>query len=96
MLCRVMELRCKEVVNVCDGGCLGCVSDVEVDTETARVVSIVIYGRPKFFGLLGREEDTVIGWECIECIGEDTVLVRFEDPHPHPRRTRSFLDGLLG
>ena len=38
--------------------------------------AIVIRGRYRLFGLLGREEDTVIPWEDIQVIGEDTILVR--------------------
>lgn len=75
MLCRITDLRYKEVVNVRDGCCLGCVSDVEVDTVTAKVMSLIIYGRCKLFGLFLREEDTIIHWCDIEVIGEDTILV---------------------
>lgn len=75
MLCRITDLRYKEVVNVRDGCCLGCVSDIEVDTVTARVVSLIIFGRAKLFGLFFREEDTIIRWCDIEVIGEDTILV---------------------
>lgn len=74
-MCRITDLRYKEVVNVRDGRCLGCVSDVEVDTVTARVVSLVIFGRFKLFGLFFKEEDTIIRWCDIEVIGEDTILV---------------------
>ncbi len=75
MLCRITDLRFKDVVNVRDGSCLGCVSDIEVDTVTARVVSLIIFGRCKLFGLFFREEDTIINWCDIEVIGEDTILV---------------------
>lgn len=75
MLCRITDLRYKEVVNVRDGCCLGCVSDIEVDTVTAKVVSLIIYGKCKLFGLFFREEDTIIRWCDIEVIGEDTILV---------------------
>lgn len=71
------ELRCKEVVNVCDGRCLGCVDDLRVDIKCAKITALVIYGRPRFFGLLGREEDIVIPWECVKVFGEDTVLIEF-------------------
>ena len=47
MLCRITDLRYKEVVNVNDGSCMGCVSDVEIDTCCAGVTAIVIYGRQK-------------------------------------------------
>ena len=42
--------------------------DVEIDTVTARVLSLVIYGRLRFFGLLGREDDIIIKWQDIEVI----------------------------
>lgn len=77
MVCRIADLRFKEVVNINNGACLGVVSDIEIDTCCARVQAIIIYGRPKCFGLLGREDDVVICWENIQCIGEDTVLVRY-------------------
>lgn len=75
MFCRITELHNKEVINVCDGTRLGCVDDVEVDTHTAQLCSIVLHGRPKAMGLLGCEEDLVIPWKEIEVIGEETILV---------------------
>lgn len=82
MACRIGELRNKEVVNVKDGGRLGFVSDVELDTSTAALTAVVIYGRLRLFGLLGREPDAVIPWKDIELIGDDTVLVRWRQPEP--------------
>ncbi len=73
--CRIVDLRHKEVINSKNGCRLGCVDDVEVNTADARLVSIIVYGRPKCFGLFGREDDIVISWENIELIGEDTILV---------------------
>lgn len=75
MACRIAELRHKEVINESDGVKLGCVDDVEIDTKNACLVSIIIYGRPKLFGLLGRCDDIVIPWANIKLIGEDTILV---------------------
>ena len=80
------ELCSKEVVQLKDGACLGRVDDVEVDVCTARLTAIVIYGRSRLFGLLGREEDTVICWQDIQLIGEDIVLVRYCPPQPAPRK----------
>ena len=89
MLCRVTDLRYKEVVNVRDGSCLGFVSDVEVDTVTAKVISLIIYGRCKFLGLFFREDDIIIHWCDIEVIGEDTILVNMRPEardHRSPKR----------
>lgn len=73
--CCVTDLRNKQVINQKDGDILGPVSDVEVDTCSGRVVAIIVFGRPKCLGLLGRGEDIRICWEDIKVIGEDTVLV---------------------
>ena len=52
----------------------------------------------KVYGLLGREEDTVICWDEIQCIGEDTVLVKYCPPPGSSscRRRDSLLDRLFG
>lgn len=98
MFCRITDMHCKEVINVCDGCRLGCVDDVEVDTCTAQLVAIVIHGRPKCMGLLGHEEDIVIGWKEIEVIGEDTILVNHKmpccEPHKHGKGG-GILSGIL-
>ena len=84
--CRITDLRCKEVINLCDGCRMGYVGDAEVDTLCGRVVSLVVPGRCRFFGLFGREDDFVVPWECIERIGDDIILVRYD--HPIVRRER--------
>lgn len=75
MSCRIVDLKNKQVVCVKNGCVLGYVSDVELDTSSGRLISIIIYGRPKILGLLGREEDIIIPWEDISVIGNETVLV---------------------
>ncbi|MBR2339151.1 MAG: YlmC/YmxH family sporulation protein [Clostridia bacterium] len=100
MFCRITDMHDKEVINVCDGMRLGCVDDVEVDTCTAQLVSIVIYGRAKCMGILGHEDDIVIGWKEIEVIGEHTILVNHPvAPGLGPgckRRKNSILRGIFG
>ena len=86
--CRMAELRSKEVVSVRDGGRLGFVCDLELDVKSAAITALVVYGRSRLFGLLGREPDTVIPWDEVEMIGGDIVLVKCPAP---PRE-----QGLLG
>ena len=89
MRCRITDLRYKEVINVRGGVCLGYVSDIEVDTVTAKVVALVIYGRCRFLGLFMREEDIIIRWCDIEVIGEDTILVNMRpDTREHKARKK--------
>ncbi len=95
MICRMSELRCKEVINVRDGIKLGYVDDVEIDGCSAAVTALVIFGKCRFFGLFGREDDLVIPWSCIEVIGEDIVLVK-GDFHDQRRSRKSFGERVKG
>ena len=71
MNCRFTDLRHKEVISACDGTRIGFIDDVIVDTKCATVVSIVIFGRPGFFSLVGKCQDYIIPWEKIDLIGEE-------------------------
>ena len=75
MECRVSELRYKEIINVADGRRCGYVGDVEVELETGQVRALIVPGRLRLFGLLGREEDRVFPWEAVRRFGADTILV---------------------
>ena len=75
MECRVSVLRYKEIINVSDGSRYGWVGDVEVDLESGQVRALVVPGRLRLFGLLGREEDRVFPWEAVRRFGADTILV---------------------
>lgn len=77
-MCRIDELCRKDVINVKDGNRLGNICDIEIDATDGRIVSLVIFGRAKFFGLFGREDDVVIPWSSIQTIGDDTILVCVE------------------
>ena len=74
MKCSIADMRNKEVINLQDGTRLGFVGDVEIDTENAKLTTIIIYGRSRLFGLLGRTDDIMIPWENIDVIGDETIL----------------------
>ena len=57
MACRIVEMRNKEVICIKDGTRLGCVCDVEIDTCCGKVLSIVVFGRPKLWGI---GDDTIL------------------------------------
>ena len=81
------ELRYKEVINMADGHRYGYVGDVEVDLESGQVLALVVPGRRRFFGLLGREPDRIFPWERVRRFGEDTILVEGGGLEPR-RRTK--------
>lgn len=87
---RIAELRYKEVISVTDGSRFGYVGDMEVDLESGQVRALVVPGRLRLFGLLGREEDTAIPWGDIEKIGTDVLLVRTAVSAPPRSRKKLF------
>lgn len=98
MNCSITDLRNKEVINAKNGCRLGCVSDVEIDTCTGCLVSIIIWGKGRLFGLMRGNDDIKICWKDIEVIGDDTVLVCCDANYPPCRdqcSRRSFIDSLF-
>ena len=70
------DLFCTEVINLCDGGKLGYPSALEFCAEDGKVTALIIPGRLKWLGLLGREPETVIPWERIQRMGEDIIFLK--------------------
>lgn len=85
---RLGDLRYKEVINVSNGTRYGYVGDVELDVETGQVRAIVVPGRLRLLGLLGREEEQVFPWQAVRRFGEDIILVEREGSHLSSRRGR--------
>lgn len=85
------ELCQHDVISVSTGANLGKVDDLSFDDKTASVLGIVMYGRLKLFGLLGREEDTVIPWQDIRKIGSDVILVETKEKTVSRKRKFPFM-----
>ena len=83
MNCCVTDMRNKEVINTKSGCRLGFVGDVEIDTCSGKLVSIIIFGKYKCMGVLGKEDDIKICWEDIQVIGNDTILVCVDESSCH-------------
>ena len=88
MQCRMVEMRYKEVINICDGCRLGFVGDVEVLLPEGRVTALIVPGPCRFFGLFGRKDDFVIPWNCITRLGDDIILVELPDSPSRRRRDK--------
>ena len=74
MIDRVSQMQVKEVINVRDGSRLGTVGDLEIDTETGKVMSLVLFGKGRLISF-GRGGDYIVPWDSIQMIGDDTILV---------------------
>ena len=75
MSARFTELHRKEVICVSDGQRLGFIADACVETPYGKILSIVVPGPCRLFGLLGRRDDYIIPWNRICRMGSDIVLV---------------------
>lgn len=69
------QLREKDVINLCDGAKLGRVSELEFDTCQGKIHAFTVSRDCGFFSF-GKAPCLTIPWNKIECIGEDTLLVR--------------------
>ena len=74
MICSLEEIKKKEVIDVKTGERLGYIDDVRMDTEKAEILSVIIYGGYRFFGLFGKEDDVELPCTSIKVIGSDTIL----------------------
>lgn len=70
-----MDFKHKEVININDGKRLGYVQDVCADLQTGRITSIIVPGSKRMMNIFSKDDDIVIGWEKIKCIGDDIILV---------------------
>ena len=75
MTCRMAELQYKELVDITDGTRYGFIGDLEIDLEQGSIKNLIVYGRPRALGLLGREADAVFPWHAVKRIGADLILI---------------------
>lgn len=76
----LMGLCKKDVIQLQKGIKLGRADDLKVDDKTARLQGMILFGRPRLFGLLGRQPDVFIPWEEVETVGADVIFVNTEIP----------------
>lgn len=82
------ELTQKDVIQASTGENLGRVDDLVFDPKTAGIGMLVLRGRPRWFGLFGRDDDLEIRWEDIRSIGTDVIMVDAQPFPTHAPRSR--------
>ena len=71
-----LDFKHKEVIDINNGKRLGYVQDVCADLQSGKIVSIIVPGRNnKLLSMFSNNNDIIIPWENIHCIGEDLILV---------------------
>lgn len=70
-----LDFKHKEVINIHDAKRLGFVQDVNADLKTGMITSIIVPGSNKMFSMFRGNNEIVIPWEKIKCIGDEIILV---------------------
>lgn len=70
-----LDFKHKEVINITDGKRLGFVQDVTANLESGTITSIIVPGSNKVLNIFSSNNDIIIPWDKIKCIGDDVILV---------------------
>ena len=65
---RFCELKEKEVVNICNGKCLGGVVDLQINVCSGAIEALIVPGPAKFCGFFGTDSEYVIPFACIKTV----------------------------
>ena len=83
---RIGDLHYKEVINIATGQRLGYVTDLEFDMQSGKVLSFIVPGPRRFWGLLPGDMDYIFPWESIIRMGDDTILISSEVTDPQIKK----------
>lgn len=75
MIYRFSEIRSKEVIHITDGERIGFISDLEIDFDSGKIISLCIPGAYKMMGLFGKDREKTVNWEDIKKIGDDLIII---------------------
>ena len=70
-----LDFKHKEVINITDGRRLGFVEDVCADLDTGKITHIIVPGSNKLINIFSQNNNVVIPWQKVKCIGDDLILV---------------------
>ncbi len=79
MICSFNDLKKKVIIDITTAEKLGYIDDIEIDTTTSEVLSMIIYGNRGRFGLFPKEPDIIISCSRIKVIGREVILVKLTD-----------------
>jgi YlmC/YmxH family sporulation protein len=80
-LVRFSDLSSKEIINLCDGKCLGVFADCDlrIDPDTGKVLELILTSGGGTFFFWGNSQTYIIPWEAVARIGVDTIIVSFPE-----------------
>ena len=69
------DLEKREVINLCTGQKIGYICDYELDVDCGQILAIIV-SSDSGIPFLSKKDEYAIPWCKIECIGEDTILIK--------------------
>ena len=69
------DLRRKEVINVTDGRRMGCIYDIIIDVNCARLEAIVVPGCFTLANIFQKPKNIIIPFNKVHKWGDDVILV---------------------
>jgi len=77
---RYKDISGKEIISINTGARLGILgqTDLQINERTGKIESFIIPSY-KWFGLKKEEAESVITWDMIKKIGEDIILIEYDD-----------------
>lgn len=76
---RLSDLQKKDVINVVDGKKIGNIIDIKIDDTTGNIVAMVVDVNKFFVNIFSKGEEIDIFWPQIQKIGEDVILIKYEE-----------------
>ena len=71
---KASDLRHKEVINMTDGERLGFVYDMEIDSVTGHINTLIVPGKQKQ-KIFAKNTSIRIPWSAVSRVGEDLIVV---------------------
>ena len=75
------ELKGKDVINIVDGKKLGKIIDIVFNTQTGRMLGVVVPSYNKSWNIFKSSDDIFIPFGCICKFGDDAILVQIFLPN---------------
>ncbi|MEG2928413.1 MAG: YlmC/YmxH family sporulation protein [Oscillospiraceae bacterium] len=81
----------KDIISTVTGQNIGRVDDLEFCQQTAKIESLIVFGRLKLWGILGREESIKIPWTDVVTIGCDAILINSAEIMENSKKNKAFI-----
>lgn len=71
----LQDLQAKDVVNVVDGSKLGKVTDLEIDSASGKIISLIVSNNSRFINFFTGNNQITLKWDQIVKIGGEVIIV---------------------